>query len=215
MGLNIKDAIKKGNGESVLARPDTHVARCYSVVDLGTHTETSAKYGTKTNRKLRLSFELPLETHTFKEEYGPQPLSVHKEYNFTLGEKATLAIDLARWFNKPVTPDTDLDLEKLLGKTCMVTVENKVSAAGRKYAKVNSVTSVPKGLTVPSAVNPTTYYDVTMGMQCPQFQSLPQFLQDRIASSEEFSPPSEDKDIDNLLQSIVVDEEETTEKLPY
>jgi len=206
MSLKLGDA-KTGN-PPVVVKPGTYAARCYSVVDLGTHVETG-RYGRKVNRKLRFSFELPDETHVFDEDQGPQPLSVHREYNFVMGEKSNLQIDLQRWRNKDFTADElqNFEVANVLGKPCLVSVENKAAqSSGNIYAKVSAIASLPKSFgQLKPAVNKQVYYDVTMG-QNDVFNSLPQFIQERIVECQEWTGSAEnenqDTQDDNFLGGI-------------
>src|SRR6056300_1545659 len=79
-----------------------HVARCYAVVDLGTHHETW-KGQPKIRRKVILSFEFPSQLHVFNEEDGEQPLGRSKTFTNSLGEKATLRKMLQSWRGRAFT----------------------------------------------------------------------------------------------------------------
>ncbi len=75
-----------------------HPARCYSIVDLGTHT-TVFKGQDKVNAKLMITWEFPDFMHTFNDQIGPQPLVVSHKYNVSLASKATLFKMLSSWRN--------------------------------------------------------------------------------------------------------------------
>jgi hypothetical protein len=72
MALKLSDA---GKSSGVVAPAGNHVARCFSIVDQGTHTETG-QFGTKTNRKIRISWELPAGTYIARRqrEYSPEAI---------------------------------------------------------------------------------------------------------------------------------------------
>lgn len=165
-----------------------HVAICYSVVDLGTHTE-EGKFGIKTNRKIRISWELPDELHTFKEEKGPEPFSLHKSYNFTIGEKATLRKDLESWRGKPFTPEElkSFDLKNLLGVACMINVIHEVKQ-DRTYANIHGITPLPKSLkgTLPEMHNKPAFFTVKDG-ESETFQALPEFVRKLISECAEWN----------------------------
>jgi hypothetical protein len=186
MGLKLSDA-PKGSGTGVIAPAGSHVARCYSVVDLGSHTEDGT-FGINTNRKIRISWELPEELHVFKEENGPQPIAVHKEYNFVVGKKSNLRKDLGSWRGKEYTDEEiqHVDIEKILGVTALLNIVHVVSQAGNTYAKIVGVSNPPKGLKIPAEVNAPVYYDIEMG-QNEVFNSFPEFLRKRILACNEWN----------------------------
>ncbi len=165
-----------------------HVARCFSVVDCGTHTETGP-FGTKTNRKIKISWELPDELHTFKEERGPEPFSVHKQYNFTTNEKSGLRKDLESWRGKPFTAEEleTFDLKNLVGAPCMLNVVH-VTKADRTYANIQGISPIPKSLknTLPAPHNPPVFWTVGDG-QDATFSKLPEFMQKYILEAAEFT----------------------------
>ena len=223
MGLKGSQA-KKAMGFQ--PEPDNYVARCYSVVHIGTQTSTG-KYGTKTGEKLRISFELPTCLHVFNDKEGEQPASIHtREMNFIFGEKASFQVLLEKWFNKKLTDEAieQLDIEKLVGKTAMILVQHN----DRGYAEIAAITPLPKGVKCPAAVNKALYYDVTMGMDCDSFKRLPKFLQEKVAGCHEFrggteqSEEQEQNDNDNFLggqepaEKVASDaKDETDSDLPF
>lgn len=165
-----------------------HVARCYSVVDCGTHTETG-QFGTKTNRKIKISWELPDELHTFKEERGPEPFSVHKQYNFSINEKSSLRKDLESWRGRAFTPEEleSFDLKNLVGAACMLNVVHEIKQ-DRTYANIHGISPVPKSLknTLPAPHNAPVFWTVGDG-QNAVFSKLPEFMQKYILEAAEFT----------------------------
>jgi len=186
MSLKLSDAKSQG----AIAPAGNHIARCYSVVDLGTHTEDGA-YGVKTNRKIRISWELPDELHQFREEKGEEPFAVHKTYNFTMGEKSTMRKDLEAWRGKPFTAEemNSFELKNLLGTACMVNVTH-AEKKNATYANVDGVTAIPKALkdTVKAKTqhNASVYYEVDMG-QGKEFEQLPDWMKEMIAKCREWN----------------------------
>ena len=67
----------------------THIARCTSFVDIGTH-KFEYQGEEKTPRKVRISFETPLETAVFSEEVGEQPFLVSTELTLSFHEKSNI-----------------------------------------------------------------------------------------------------------------------------
>lgn len=169
----------------------THIARCYQIVDLGTqHWEYANK--PKSGRKVRISWELPLEKADFGE--GEEPFAVHRKYTLSLGDKATLRGDLEAWRGRPFTEAELLsfDVLKVLGAACMVTVMHDTKG-DNTYANVTTVTAVPKGMQVPEPINPQFSYSIDDDGKGPKYGQLPEFLQKEIAASDEFKRPAVDE----------------------
>lgn len=185
MSLKLSDAKSQGP----IAPAGNHVGRCYSVVDLGTHTE-DGQYGVKTNRKIRVSWELPDELHVFKQEKGEEPFAIHKTYNFTMGEKSTLRKDLEAWRGKPFTPEemNNFELKALLGTACMVNVTH-AEKTNATYANVDGITAIPKALKDAVKAKPqvaeSVYYEVSMG-EGPEFDALPDWMKEMIRKCREW-----------------------------
>lgn len=163
----------------------THVARCYSMVYLGT-IKTDFQGQEKWLPKVRITFELPLETKVFKEENGEQPFVISKEYTLSLGEKANLRKDLESWRGKKFSEDEakGFDICKLLGKECMLSIVHTESK-GNIYANIGNISGLAKGMTCPPQVNPTFEFSVA-DFDEDKFKILPQFLQDKVKGSKEF-----------------------------
>lgn len=190
-------ASAKGGQPRQLAPPGTHIARCYQVIDLGTH-QTEWKGKPRKRHEIRISWELPLEKAVFQEDKGEQPFAVHRSYTLSLAEKADLRHDLDNWRGRPFTEQEleGFDVAKILGVACMVTVTH-VEKNGSTYANVTSVTAVPKGYPVPAAINPPVEFSLEDHDEAV-FRALPEFLQKIIKESDEWkqkgAAPAEDAD---------------------
>lgn len=165
----------------------TYAARCISMIEIGTITE-SFQGEEKRMRKVRITWELPTEQKVFKEENGEQPYVVSKEFTLSMHEKATLRKYLQDWRGQAFTEAEAkaFDISVLLGKPCMLSVTHKVSEKnGKTYAEIAGVSKLMKGLECPPQINPTTElsYD---NFVWDTYNNLPQYLRDKIASSEEF-----------------------------
>ena len=149
-------AKSSGDGGSFeIAPEDTHMARCYRVLDLGTHHDE--KYD-KNQHKIMISWELP-EALMSSGEYEGQPFTIHRRYTVSLHEKANLRHDLEAWRGKKFT-EKELEgflIANLLSKTCYI---NVVHSEDGKYANIGSILKLPKGVVCPDAVNPTVVLDL-------------------------------------------------------
>jgi hypothetical protein len=173
----------------------THPARCYSIVDLGTHIKPGYQGAPdKPKHEVRFSWELPTELAVFDEEKGEQPFTVHATYTLSLGEKANLRKVLEAWRNKPFT-DEELeafDLGKVLGQPCLLSINHekgKGDKSDRTYANIKAVTTLPKGMACPPQVNLSAEYSIAHHDDAV-FDALPDWLKEIITTSEEWKSKS-------------------------
>lgn len=184
--------VSSSSGTSSTPAPaGTHYARCYQIVDLGTHEKVFPGKAPRLAREIRVSWELPDEKHAFSEEKGEQPFSVHKTYTLSLHEKSNLRHDLESWRGRQFTDEElkKFDLVAILSAACLVTVTH-VEKQGKRYANVVSVAAVPKGMAKLAQINPSLEYSLEHHDQAT-FDKLPGFLQDIVKTSMEWKELSE------------------------
>ena len=164
----------------------TYVARCFSMVHIGTIPE-EYQGETKEQNKVRISWELPTEKKVFNEEKGEQPYSVSKDFTLSMHEKANLRKFLESWRGRGFTEDEakSFDVTRLLEKPCMLSVIHKTSKQGKTYAEISSVSTLPKGFECPPQINPTFEFSFENFSQ-EKFDSLPDWLKDKIKTSKEY-----------------------------
>lgn len=175
-----------------------HIARCYQMIEIG--TETNEYQGeVKKQHKVRLVWELPNERETFDPAKGEQPFSIGKDYTLSMHEKSTLRHDLKSWRGKDFTEAEakSFDITRLMGVPCMLNVihEPKKDGSGMR-AKVAGISPLPKGMTAPAAVNANFVLSFDDADFDQKFQTLPDWLRQRIEVTPEFQnlvsgPPAE------------------------
>ena len=176
----------KSNGVSVTPCPaGNHVARCVQVVELGTQTKTWQGQ-TREARQVLISWELPTETHVFREENGPEPFMRSKTYTASLHEKSGLRKDLESWRGRKFTDEelNGFDLKNILGKCCMLQIVHE-EKNGNTYANIASVSSLPKGIVCPPQVNASISFEFETGDEAA-LANLPDFIQAKIRASAEY-----------------------------
>lgn len=184
-------ASAKSSTPRQLAPAGTHLARCYQVIDLGTHLKEWPGRPPRKSREIRVSWELPNERAVFQQDQGEQPFSCHKSYTLSLSEKANLRHDLETWRSRPFREDelAAFDVAKILGTACMVTVAH-VTKGENTYANVTAVTALPKGMVAPAAVNKPVEYSLESHDEAV-FAALPDFLKEIIQKSDEWKSARE------------------------
>jgi hypothetical protein len=164
----------------------THVARCYQIIHIGTIVDTYQGEEKLVN-KVRLVFELPLETADFGK--GEQPFSIGRDFTLSMHEKSGLRAFVQSWLGKAMS-DSDaskFDIGTLLGKEAMVSVMHRTSNTGRTYADLKGASPLAKGMTCPPQVNAAFLLDYDSQDFDLRFSMLPEWLQNKVSSSAEFS----------------------------
>ena len=163
-----------------------HIARCYSMIQIGTIIEQQGIYAGKESHKVRLTWETPDEQHDFGK--GLQPFSISKEFTLSMHEKATLRKILESWRGKAFTEEEAkrFDVTKLLGKPCMLSVIHKTTQAGKVRAEISSVAGLPKNFECAPQVNKDQILSFDTWDEAV-FESLPDFLKNKIKSSKEYA----------------------------
>lgn len=192
MALTISETSK--NTERQLPEAGASTGVLFSLVDLGTQ-KVSWDGEEKWTPKLRLAFELPDQvidgevTENGKTTKVTKPMVVSIELTRSLGERATLRKLLEQWRGQAFTSKelAAFNLKNLLGKACLLTLVHKTSQAGRQYCAIQGMAKLPKGMKAPTTTqNDQVFYEIEQG-EGGQFGELPEWLQEKIRSSKEFS----------------------------
>lgn len=155
-------------------------AVCTQLIDLG---RQYSKQFDSTYHKIRIVWDVIGETVTVGEKTWPRTVFV--DLTNSLDEKSNLRKILVSWRGREFTPDElkGFNLANILGAGCQVQIIHKSNDKG-VYANVQTVLPFPKGKTVPQ-VEPVIF-DLSEPDTYPVFDTLPKYLQKRIAESEEF-----------------------------
>lgn len=163
-----------------------HVARLYSIVQIGHVPNTyPGKEGTTIN-KVQFTWELLDETREF--DGVQKPLVIGGEYTVSLGDKSNLLPIVEGIIGKLNETDKEegFDFETLLGKACMVNVLHDTSkSTGREYAYVASTAQLPKKMEASAPFNSSTYLDYFERWDQEVYEKLPQWLKDKMMVSTE------------------------------
>lgn len=174
-----------GNFERELIPSGLQVARCYSMLEIGTVSETWEGQS-KNSKKVRLTFELPNELRVFKPENGEQPMSISKTFTLSMHEKAGLRKFLEQWRGKAFSEDEAkrFDVSKLLGAPCTLTIVH-TEKDGKTFSNISSIAPVMKNMSCPDQINPNKIlsYDA---FDWDIYNSLPEFLQNQMAATPEY-----------------------------
>jgi hypothetical protein len=217
MGLMASDS---GSGNFKRVPAGLHVARCFSVADLGTHT-TNGQYGETTSRKIRLAFEVFGEDEnneplTVEVDGKVMPLTINKTYTLSLGEKANLRKDLAAWRSRDFTIEElkAFDVSSVVGVYCMLNVSVSENN-GKTYSNIAGISPLHKSMAKPSPVHENQVFDLD-NVDMKVFNTFYEGLQDYIKESPEWKaferashgnqPTNVGADFDDLPNDIPFDD---------
>ena len=178
---------KSGGSTRELIEANNYLARCVSMVHIGT-IEDSYMGELKIVNKVRLTWELPTELRVFNEDKGEQPMVIDKEYTVSLSDKANLTTDLNNWRGKSFTEEEKegFDILVLVSIPCMLNIIHKTSAKGKVYATVGSIAPVPKGIPIPPQMSTSIIFDYDEHFNLELLKTFPDFIKDKIMISEEY-----------------------------
>jgi hypothetical protein len=173
--------------EFKIAPAGLHMARLYSVIDLG-HQATEWAGESKIMHKVVFTWELhgndnndqPLQTDDKK------PLIVSKRYTVSLGDQARLRQDLEAWSNKKMTAEDrkNFDLKNLLGKFCMVNITHSEDG---KYANISGISPVQSALRNAQTEGIIAALHFWLAeIDQAKYDALPKYYKEKITESSEW-----------------------------
>lgn len=133
--MKLKAKNSAGEGDFRLPEAGTHRACLQAIYDIG--TQPGGTYEPK--HQCIFVFELP-------DEEGDEPVTISKFYTWSLHEKSALRKHLEAWRGKALDEGEEFDFSVLLGKTCMVSLQDYTKGSGDRGVKVIGLSKLPKGL---------------------------------------------------------------------
>ena len=163
----------------------THIARCYSMIHIGT-VEWEYAGETKYTNKIRITFELPHEMRDFGGE--EKPMVISKEYTLSLHEKSNLRRDLEWWRGRSFSNQelSSFDITNVLRSSCNVSVIHKTSKSGNEFAQIGSISSMTKGSDCPKQINESFIFNYEDNFNEDWLEEQPEWVQDQIKNTDEY-----------------------------
>lgn len=150
----------KDSGGSFTAHSEGQFAvLCVDVVNLGTKVETYADQEPREVPKVALVFA------SGERQEDKSLTFVTTEMTVSANEKANLRKFLESWRGKSYTPEqaeAGLPITKLYGQSALISIEHVLTRKGRKFAKITSISPLPKAMPAPTV-------DVLGEYQRPKF----------------------------------------------
>ena len=186
--MKLKTRVEGGsNFQKELVPADVHSARLFRIVDLGSQRK-EWQGDVKYKREVEFTWELPDEMRTYNPENGEQPMYISQTFSAVLGDKSNLGKALAAWGAD--LSDDDFDLKDLFDLPCQLTVEHAIAKSSKKeFAKIVNISKVPKRAldSFPAPIKERVVFSLEEGeFDADVFSSLPTFMQDKIAVTEEY-----------------------------
>jgi hypothetical protein len=188
-----------------LPEPQTTVARCYSVIHIGTIPVIINGIQKGEADKMIITWEMPLLTAIFDEEKGPQPFVVGLELTLSTNKESNLAKLISQWRGRPFSAEEQkgFDPSVMIGKKCMLQFihKRKKKYASQQITEVtnentmiefNSIMQLPKQMECPPQVNESYVWDwepIVEGKKPfdqTHFEKMPKWLQEKVKTSAEF-----------------------------
>jgi len=185
-----------------LVPPGTHAARVYMIADLGIQ-ETTFKAETKNKRMIMFRWELLDETISI--DGKDVPMTVGKEFSFSMHELAGLRKMIESIVGKRMTDKEayDFDVSTLIGIPCLLGISHATSEAGNQYAKITSWSPPMKNMVMRELSLDAACFDLD-AKDVRVFATLPDWLKTKIGKSAGFqsaiygSAMPQDKDEDDI-----------------
>ena len=174
-----------GSEKREIVPAGTHIARCYSMIHIGT-VEWEWQGEIKESNKVKIAFELPNEMRDFGGE--EKPMVISKEYTISLHEKSNLRRDLETWRGKEFTTKelSSFDITNVLRSSCNVSVIHKTSKSGNEFAQIGSISSMTKGSDCPKQINESFIFNYEDNFNEDWLEEQPEWVQDQIKNTDEY-----------------------------
>lgn len=169
-----KELIEEGN----------YIATLYRIIYIGT-VETEYMGEKKNLFKVDLTWELNNEMKVWKEGEEPKPVAVSKQYTLSMGAKSNLRPIVEGIVGGMSDSEAiNFDIDDLLGKACLLNITHGVSETGNAFLKVQT-SKLMKGMEAPKPFNEQKMLSFDNWNQA-FFESLPDWLQDKIQNTPEY-----------------------------
>lgn len=201
-------ATSSGNFKAVkLPEPQTTVARCYSMIDIGTVENVYQGVSQGWHRRIMLWWELPLFKAVFVDDKGEQPFAIFEEFTLSTKDNSNFSKLVANWRNKPFTMEEmkGFDPAVMVGKTCVIQFIHRRKGSYKNMdipadqvtnentvLKLQAIMKRPKDMAIPEQINPSLIWDwepIEKGekqFDKSYFELIPAFVRTKIEQSQQF-----------------------------
>lgn len=189
-------------GTRELIKAGSHVVRLVQIVDLWTQ-KFEYQGQEKEARKIFLTFEFPNNTYEYEDKQGIKKSGVKvkgNEFTLSRSEKANLRKFIEVWLWTQTLSEDGLDVWAWLGKVWLWVIQHTTSTKGKVYDNLEAVMPLVDWMQEPKAITHTSYFDLD-NYDAKLFDSLPEWLQDKIRLSPEYSAVAWNKPTETISPS--------------
>jgi len=157
------------------------VARCFSVIDLGTHLD--AKWDKETHL-VRIGFELPA---CLRDDNKPH--LVYKRFTLSHHPKSRLRADLESWYGKKfdtnqLNANGGFEMKRLIDRPAFLNIVHS-QGEDTTFANIATIGPMPANMDCPPLTTPKVYFDLSE-FNASVFESLPDKTKQQIMQSGEY-----------------------------
>ncbi len=200
--------------------PGSYIARCVSIVDLGTHQHA---FGSEvwSSRDVRIGFELPTEKMkgTYNEKLKGLPFVTSITLKQSLHPSSKMRKMLKSWRGRDFTKEevATFDPKKMLGVPCRVTL---VESSDGQYVNIDSLAPLSKNEKCLKQINPSTFFSLEPGeFNADALKKLGEKTREKIMASPEYkaltSGASDGAQDDSPPESDEVPPTTTDDDIPF
>jgi len=173
---------KQSRDRTPILEQGVYMAACIMLIGLGQQYDEGYD---RTSEQVKLIWEVEGQTVKIGEELLPRQIS--RDFTLSLDERSNLRKLLQSWRGQAFTAEElkGFELCNILGAWCQLQVIHKTSERGA-YANVDNVMALPKGTKKPK-VEKTTYFCLDDPATYGVYETLPRYLQEKIAKAENFA----------------------------
>lgn len=179
----------------------SYPARCYSIIEIGTIQPKNPSFNPA--KKIRISWELPTVIEEYTDESGKkteQPRKIVSEFTFSMHKRAKLRQTIESWFGKSFPSEEsayDFEIEKLIGRTCLLAVQQDEGSDGEIYSNVSGILPLPKEMPCPGSVNSPFFLCYEQWDQ-EAFDSLSEKTKAKMMTTPEYKSLNTNNNVNNL-----------------
>lgn len=182
--MKLKDS---GGGDYQQLPPDTHIARCVRLIDLGT---THNELYDIDRRQFFMGFETPNALVKYKDENEvehEEPFLIGGFYTMSLHEKSKIRPLLESWRGKEFSQEelAGFEIKKVLSKPCLLSVISETKN-NKTRSKIGGIMKLPAGTVCPEQVNKSIYFSLDDPFDQAKFDVVPEGFQKMIKESFEW-----------------------------
>lgn len=174
--------IPKGNRkERELLSEGTHNSVCIQIVDFGTQPGSNQYPDEK--RIVNIGFQAVDEQNS-----EGNAMTIYRQFTFSSHAKSKLMGFVIPWLGLKEKDLENFDMDDLLGKACLITVEHSETDKGT-FANIKNISALPKGMKVKKATETlrSFYLDPDSDFDKETFDDLPEWMRNKIAASPEYA----------------------------